>query len=165
MKALLAKLAHLAGQDSVRLGAFDPSTLFGDAPHEFAPVAREYFGECVPHATLDLNFHRILADEDIRAENQDLIPSYFCVPHGFITIATDLGGNAYSVDVTDGKVYHLSHDTYESDGIHPGWNSDHTEFLPPLPVSRQNIINTSKGFWESIPEFLQECLEYAASGK
>ena len=110
---------------------------------------------------LDLNLYRIFSAADIDLENRDFIPSYFCAPHGFITIATELSGDAFSVDLIDGKVYHLSHEKYEADGIHPGWNADCTAFLPTRPVTRENIIETSEGHWESITDFLDECLDYA----
>ncbi len=163
MKDLVSQLSRLAGQHSPTLGAFDPTPLFAGASYAFAPTVTEYFRTCVPSSRLDLNLYRIFSAGDIDSENRDFVPSYFCAPHGFITIATELSGDAFSLDVTDGRVYHLSHEKYETDGIHPGWNADSTAFLPTLPVTRHNITGTSEGYWESITDFLNECLEYATA--
>ena len=157
MKDLISQLSRLAGR-SATLGGFDPTPLFAGAHYDLAPTVAEYFRTCIPDSQLDLNLYRIFSAADIDSENRDVAPSYFCAPHGFITIATQLSGNAFSVDVTDGKVYHLSHEKYETDGIHRGWNADCTAFLPTLPVTRRNIIDTSEGYWVSITAFLDECL-------
>lgn len=161
MKALLQKLAALAGQPSATLGSWDPEPLFAHNSFELSPTVAEYFSSCVPSVRLPLDFSSIFATKDLLEQNRGFVPSYYCVRHGFITIATMRNGDAFSVDVRDGKVYVLSHEKYEKDGIHPGWNEGCTAFLPVLPVTRQNIIETSDGYWDSIPEFLEECLAQA----
>ena len=143
-------------------GTFDPVPLFAGASFEFAPSVSEFFASCIPSAKLDLDLYRIYSAEDITSDNQDFIPSYICGPHGFITLSTDSCGDAFSVDVTTGRVFHLSHEKYETDGIEPGWNADTTAFLPALPVTRANIIDTSEGHWVQHRRlFLQEVLDYA----
>ena len=154
MKDLVSQLSRLAGQQAATLGAFDPASLFSGAHYDLAHTVAEYFRTCIPSSRLDLDLYRLFSAADIDSENRDFVPSYFCAPHGFITIATELSGDAFSVDVTDGRVHHISHEKYETDGIHPGWNADCTAFLPTLPVTRQNIIDTSEGYWESIAAFL-----------
>ena len=161
MKEILIQLGRLAKIGPISFGAFDPTPLFAGASFEFAPSVSEFFTICIPSAKLDLDLYRIFAAADITADNQDFIPSYFCAPHGFITISTDSCGDAFSVDVTTGKVFLLSHEKYETDGIEPGWNADTTAFLPALPVTRENIIKTSEDHWDSITDFLQEVLDYA----
>ena len=159
MNDILMRLGHLASIAPVSFGAFDPAPLFAGASFEFAPAVGEFFTTCIPSSTLDLELCRILSAAAIATENQDLIPSYFCAPHGFITISTDSDGDAFAVDVTTGKVFHLSHEKYETNGIHPGWNANFAAFLSTLPVTRENIINTSEGHWDSIADFLQEILD------
>src|SRR6266540_1164212 len=161
MKDVLIQLGRLANIGPVSFEAFDPTPLFAGASFEFTLPVREFFTTCIPRATLDRGLCRILSAADITSENQDLSPSHFCAPHGFITIAADSGGDGFSVDVTTGKVFYLSHDKYEADGIHPGWNTDTTAFLPTLPITRENIINTSEGHWDTIADFLQEILDHA----
>jgi hypothetical protein len=163
MKDILSQLARLAGQAAVSFGAFDPSPLFAGAHYEFTAAVSEYFQTCVPSVKLDLTLYRIFSGVDISSENHGSIPSCFCAPHGFITIATELSGDAFAVDVTDGRVYHFSHEKYEIDGIHPGWNADISAFLPMVPVTRENIIQTPQGHWENIADFLRECLDYATT--
>ena len=141
------------------LGALDPTPLFAGLHYELAPSVSEFFATAIPSTRLRLELYRILAAADISADNHDCIPSYRCAPLGFITIATELSGDAISVDVTDGRVYQLSHEKYEADAIEPGWNADCTAFLPPLPITRENIINTSEGHWDSISAFLLDCLD------
>ena len=162
MKDLVAQLSRLAGHPP-SLGAFEPTPLFAGAHYDLAPAAAEYFLSCIPAAQLDLSLYRILSAANIDAENRDYVPSCFCAPHGFITIGCELSGDAFSIDVRDGRVFHLSHEKYETDGIHPGWNADRTALLPTLPVTQQNIIDTSEGYWESITDFLEECLQYATA--
>jgi hypothetical protein len=161
MKEILSQLARFAKQRSVSFGAFDPTPLFAGATYQFAPSVSEFFSTAIPSTKLDLGLYRICSAIDISAENQEFIPSCHCAPHGFVTIATELSGDAFSIDVTDGNVYQISHEKYEADGIEPGWNADCTAFLPTLPLTRENIINTSEGYWDSITDFLQECLDYA----
>ncbi len=161
MKDILIQLARLATLGSVSFGAFDPTVLFAGASFEFAPSVTEFFATCIPSAKLDLDLFRIFSATEITSDNQDFIPSVFCAPHGFITISTDSCGDAFAVDVTTGKVFHLSHEKYEADGIEPGWNADNTDFLPTLPITRENIINTSEDRWDSITDFLQEVSDYA----
>jgi hypothetical protein len=161
MKDVLIELGRLAKMRQVSFGALDPTPLFAGASFQFAPIVSDFFTICIPSAKLDLDLYRILSAPDITSENQDFVPSHFCAPHGFITVSTDSCGDAFSVDVTTGKVFHLSHEKYETDGIHPGWNADTTAFLPTVPVTRENIIRTSEGHWDSITDFLQEVLDYA----
>jgi hypothetical protein len=161
MKDLITRLSRLAGKP-VTFGSFDPSLFYG-ASQSIAPSVAEYFRCCIPNSRLDLELCIIFSATDLDAENLENVPSCFCSCHGFVTIGTSLSGDAFSVDVTDGRVYHLSHEKYESDGIHPGWNAECTYFLPALPVNRQNIIATSEGHWESIAEFLDECLRHATA--
>lgn len=162
MKSIVLQISRLAGRPAT-LGTFDPTLLFAGAHYDLAPAVAEYFSTCIPDSRIDLDLYRILCAADIDAENRDCIPGHICAPHGFITIANDVSGDAFSLDVTRGTVHQLSHEKYEADGIHPGWNADYTAFLPALPVTRQNIINTSEGYWESITDFLNECLQYATA--
>jgi hypothetical protein len=159
MKNLLTQLAKLTGHTAVSFGAFDPHELPAGTGYLFAPIVRDYLGECIPSVSLDLGLCRILSAADIAYENRALFPSSLCAPHGFITIATELNGDACALNVTDGKIHLISHEKYEGDGIHPGWNADFTGFLDTLPITRQNIIDTAEGCWKSITDFLQECLK------
>jgi hypothetical protein len=141
VKDILFQLAQLVGQTSTSFGAFDPSPLLGGRRYDFSPVVSEYFQTSVPSVKLNLDLYRIFSPADIASENQGNIPSYFCAPHGFITIATELSGDAFSVDVTDGRVYHLSHEKYETDGIHPVGTATSLHFSP-LFLSRARTSST-----------------------
>ncbi len=156
---LLAKLQAIAAacnRPAARFVAFDLSRLIGQSI-QLAPSVSEYFAN-VPEAAIDHHSFRILGTRDIYSYAKDAIPCCYTVQFGFIPIATELCGDSFAVDVRDGRVFWLSHEKYERDGIHPGWNEDHSDFLPPLPVDRNSIIETSEGRWESIADFLDDCL-------
>ena len=161
MRSTLLKLATLAEQDSASLGSFDPKPLFAGNVYTFAPNAQRYFEECVPAESIDFEPFLILSGADIASHSSEYIPSHYTTPFGFVTIATDTFGDALALDVTDGKVYHLSHEKYDEEGIHPGWNEDETEALPVVDVSRESIIETAEGYWKSIEEFLKDHLSYS----
>lgn len=159
MRSKVESIARAAKRPGVLFAAFDPGNLFQGLP--IVPSASEYLSSCVPAASVDLSFARLLGARDIFSENRSAIPSFYCAPFGFVTIATDRCGDALSLDVIDGKVYQLSHEKYESDGIHPGWNADHSAFLPPLSVSRSSIIETSERHWDNLIDFLDDLLTRA----
>jgi len=161
MNITLQKIAALTGQGAVAFGRFDVSQLRPGGFNSLAPSVTEFFASHVPTTDLALDHVRILSGKSLIEENRDCIPSCFCTPYGFITIASGVSGDAFAFDVTDGKVYLLSHEKYEADGIQSGWNADHTDFLPPLPIDRENIIKTSEGSWDSLSDFLQECFDIA----
>ena len=163
MRAILSQLARFAKQSAVSFESFDPTPLFAGQRYEFAPSVSEFFSTSIPSTSLNLELIRFFSAADIRSENQELIPGHRCAPHGFITIASGRNGDAYSLDVTDGKVYQISHEKFEADEIEQGWNADCTAFLPALPISRQNIINTSDGCWNCVTDFLYDCLEHATA--
>lgn len=158
LRSIINLIAAAANRPGAHFEPFDPGQLLGNVDC-LAPAVTEYFSTCVLVASLDLPHARILSSRDLYAENKSAIPSFYCVPHGFITIATTDCGDAIALDVIGGRVYLLSHEKYESDGIHRGWNADCSEFLPPIPVTRDSIISTADDTWESIEHFLVECLE------
>ncbi len=118
-----------------------------------------YFAESVPTTSLNFGNFNLLSTVDLDFHNSELIPSCCIAPHGFITIACTQSGDCYSVDISTGIVYLISHDKFEGDSIQPGWNSDYTAFLPALPITRENIISIAD---DEIPD-LETALEFLVS--
>ena len=159
MKRMILELAALADLSSIRFNPFDPATLCPDVVID--PAVANYFAECVPASDIDLEVVTILSPQGIEMENREMIPGCRCSPHGFITIARDMGGDSFSVDITDGKIYEISHGKFGKKSISPGWNTDHTAFLPDIPINRANIIATAEETLDSIEEFLIHCRYWA----
>jgi hypothetical protein len=157
---LLARLQAIAKASNRPAARFVPFNLGQLISHSIvaAPSARDYFAN-VPEAAINIGLVRILSAREIYSHGKTAIPCCYTLEFGFVPIATELSGDSFAVDVTDGQVFLLSHEKYESDGIHPGWNEDCSQFLATLPVNRKSIIDTSETSWESISQFLDECLE------
>jgi len=136
--------------------SFDLTQLIGESLDRTATVS-DYFAN-VPEAAIDSEAFTILSARDIYSHAKTVIPCCYTVEFGFVPIATELSGDTFTVDVTDGRVFLLSHEKYGSDGIHPGWNDDCSAFLPTRSVNRESIIDTCEATWDSIADFLDECL-------
>lgn len=158
MKQLIERLSKYGGNPKFETTSLRLSMLLGEAFRTIDLQVSEYFSNCVPALTLSLRCHRILSPHHILEENQDLIPGCYCSICGLLVIATDDSGNAISVDVENGRVYQFSHDKFESDGLHRGWNEGVTDFLPALPFTRENIILIAEKEWDSVTEFIESLI-------
>jgi len=158
MKQLIKRLSKYGGNPKFETTSLRLSVLLGEAFKTIDLQVSEYFSSCVPAPTLSLRYHRILSPHHILNENQDLIPGCYCATFGLLVIATDDSGGAISVDVESGRLYQLSHDKFESDGLHRGWNDAMTDFLPVLPFNRENIILTAEKEWDSITDFIESLI-------
>jgi hypothetical protein len=157
----LEAIAAGCGRSGARFTSFNLSALFPKSL-DFDESALQYLS-CVPEATIDADFFSILSAREILSNTKNHIPCCHAFPYGFIAIAREMSGDAFALDVHTGGVFMLSHEKYENDGLHRGWNDDTTEFLPTLPYSREAIIDTAEAEWESVDEFLDTCIEQQAS--
>lgn len=154
MKSTLRRLADRVGMDSVQLCSADLEGILTNSDSIVNYEAGLYLAECVPNRQLTLGDFRILGVKELREENLELMPGYLVSPLGFICIASTAGGDAFAVDCETGKVYLLSHDKYNEGTISPGWNENHSGFLPDIPINRENIIATADREYDDIREFL-----------
>lgn len=160
-KNKIETIAAGCGRSAVRFTSFDLTSLFPKNA-EFEETALQYLS-CVPEATIDADFFSILSAREILSITKSHIPCCHAFPYGFIAIGRELSGDAFALDVHTGNVFMLSHEKYENDGLHCGWNDDTTAFLPVLAYSREAIIDTAEAEWESVDEFLDTCIEQQAS--
>jgi uncharacterized Fe-S center protein len=158
MKHLVDRLFKCGGNQECGTASLRLSILIGDTKSNISNQVSEYFSGCIPAETLKLKHHRILSPHQILEENQNLIPGCYSIGYGLPVIATDDSGDAVSVDIESGRVYLLSHDKFESDGLHRGWNEEMTDFLPVLPFTRANIIKTAEEDWDSIEDFIESLI-------
>ena len=126
------------------------------------PAVIDYFTRSIPATTLDFGHFRWLSPAGLHEENIDLIPGSEMFSHGIVTIAATNTGDAIAVDVSDGRVYLVSHEKFEHGMLSPGWKADFSGFEAPLPVTRANIVTTCEGGWTDIPSALKSLLEDVA---
>lgn len=165
MNQAIQQAAGIIGAEPIQFVPFDVTQLCKLPPRSLAIDAAMYFQTCVPISDLDLNGICILSADSIKEENLELIPSYLCLPLGYVSVARTDCGDAFAVDVQTGQVHLLSHEKFEGDRIEPGWNDDHSGFLPSLPITRENVVTTAEGSWNSVSDFLAECLNHVAESK
>ena len=132
----------------VSLNNLEP--VLSNLPDSILAELEEYLTTCIPTLTDGAGIAEFLSLEDLLEENLKAVPSYVCLPFGFLTIAIDGVGWAYSVNVIDGKVYHLSFERVWEDGI-PQPRAE------TLPLSTQNIAQTSHQTWDNILSFYSGC--------
>ena len=157
MKDQLKELFAITIGTTPTLAAFDLRRFASPISSQICQGASDYLSS-VPENTLSVGYYNLLAHEDILNFSENHIPGYHCIPYGFVVIARDLSGDVASLDLTTGEVYLMSHDKFEEDGLHPGWNADLTEFLPVLPYSRKVILDHTEGYWTDVSSFLSDLI-------
>jgi hypothetical protein len=159
MKEKMERWFNPHGFTPVTLGGCDLSTILRKQPVEVSDAAAEFFATCIQterdSGPSDIVFH---SRQDIANVNHNF-PCDRIVCHGFVTFASLCDGDVVAMDVTDGAVYHISHDKYDSDGgISQGWNHGCSALLPDLPITREHIIKTAERCLGPIDEHLDQLL-------
>lgn len=109
----------------------------------------------VPAIDVIVHGVRFMGPESVLLENTELIPGCYVSPFGFVAFASLESGEVFVVEASSGAVFLLSTEKYESpDEISPGWNEAHTDFLPDVPISSDNIKATASTSFDSIHDFL-----------
>lgn len=160
MREFIQQIAQILGSESLRFRPFDVVELLSDLENPLDAQVTEYFETCVPDQDFDLDGIHILSAARIKEENMDMIPGCLCLPFGFVTIATTESGDDFAMDVQTGRVHLLSHEKFDDGKIEPGWNAEFSNFLPPLPITKANIVLTAEASWDCVPDFLKECLNH-----
>jgi len=158
MNPQLRELFEIVDHGKATVAAADLHELSLPAGLEACESAKAYLA-AVPAQTLEVGYFRLLGPEGIRDHNQNHIPSYHCTPFGLVTIATNQSGDAASLDLATGHVFLLSHEKFEEDGLHLGWNEEKTGFLPVVSYSKEAIMDSSDGFWDDVTVFLSDLVE------
>ncbi len=123
------------------------------APVQFAPRLAEITAKlpCIPPDLAEYLDGCLLADsygdlielhgyERLIEENESLLPGAENLVHGFLCIAREQDGSQFAYSCHDGRVYHIFED--------PG-------------ASPQEIVEGSDACWQSLADFLQECIHSA----
>lgn len=126
-----------------------------DAPDQFSAVAasgaiKAYLVECVVTESFTASGVAVAGLERLVAENLGgASPGCFVYPHGFLVVATSVGGNAICLDAETDAVYWLDHSSFSEDFIvfEDPSSGELREFYE---YSSQNIRSASKKIGDDI---------------
>jgi len=114
------------GYDLVSMRTFghDPSVIaeheaFNQRLEQFIahPQFGRYLGDLTPQDVFGASGVRVLPLDAIRQEIQELAPGARLFPHGYMPIATSIGGNAICFHAPTGRVVWADHDSFGADDI------------------------------------------------
>lgn len=162
MRSVVEKIVAQAGKNRPPLSSFDASKLVPAGSKWHADV-KSYLEGCVPAETVELKPFHLLGVEELEEANSEYFPGHVTAPYGILTILTDEDGDALAVDIQDGKLYHLSQDRFELEGIIV--EDEETGEGVKLELTRENILNSAEGFWPSLSVFFKDWLTHLESAK
>jgi len=148
-------LARRYGSVQSEFGSFDCKSLLDGAEFQFSYDAATYFADALPGLGIQCGEVRLLGASDVLEESVNLLPGCLVAGLGFIPIGRTHGGDIFVLDCESGKVYELSHEKYNKDSISPGWRSDFSDFLPDVPITRENVIGTAEETFDEVGRFLE----------
>ncbi len=111
----LFEISRLCGKPLTSVGQFDLS-LLGFEPGMVASSVLDYFSSNVPETSISArsfskrDICRIYKLKDLVDVNQNAVPNYYILEHGFMAFGSDLSGDAFTVDIENGYVYLVSHE-------------------------------------------------------
>ncbi len=145
---VLKEIAELCGCNLGPPGDFDLA-IFELELGEVESSVREYFGSQIPSVSIRsklfsaADIYRLIGRDELVEHNRQCVPSCDILAAGFVTIATDISGDAVAIDVTDGQVYLVEHET--------NWEEE----LDGDPMGRrQKVIDQSYREATTIDEFV-----------
>lgn len=147
---IVLKIASQCEVEIESLSPFDLSQLNVDDKRIHLTVA-SYF-QHIPNVPIhsesfsSQDFCRLCGHPDLVATNQGYVPGCNIVSSGFICFGTAVSGDAFAVDILDGKVYLVSHEICWDEQL-----SDHRD----AEVNRRIIAELSEFVADSIPEFFE----------
>lgn len=136
-------------------GSFDYESVLGGAKVQISYDAFVYFSDALPQREIRCGEFRLLGHDSVVEESVNLLPGCLVVGLGFIPIGATSGGNIYVLDCESGKVFEISHEKYNKASISPGWKPDFSAFLPDVPITRENVINTAEQVFDDVGQFLE----------
>lgn len=154
LKNQVERLAKHYRADQIEFGSFDYQPLLEGMDIRMNYDADMYFSDAIPSLEIRCRESRLLGTCDVVEESVNLLPGCLVARLGFIPVGTTCGGDIYALDCESGKVYELSHEKYSRTSISPGWKRDFSDFLPDLPITRENVINTAEQIFNDIGQFL-----------
>lgn len=151
--SLIHEIASLCGVEVGSIGGFNLSTLELDAESVHESVVK-YFRSTVPDVPVlaesfsSTDIFRLVGRSELHDQNYNYVPSCEIIKAGFVTIATDISGDALAADIIDGNVYLVSHEI--------SWDEE----LDDAPYANRNKI-TEESLWLglTIDEFFQTWLD------
>ncbi len=147
---VIREIAAICGCDVTQRGGFDLARLGIERDAMDASV-EDYFRSQIPDIPITsklfaaADVYRLIARDQLPERNREYIPSRDIIAAGFVTIGTDISGDAVAVDVTDGCVYLVSHEIDWEDEL------DHDPM-----ANRGKVINDSTALAATIGEFLSD---------
>lgn len=152
MKEMLDEICNHWGKPTPALGGFDLSQLPLPQSLVIHPNAAEYFAGMVPIECTDTGIYELLGPKQIISENTGFVPGCDLCPKGFVTIATDGGGNSVSIDMETGELMQFSHEVnYQADEIR-WWMNDGWQSGPNKP---ETIRKTAELTFIDVTSFLE----------
>jgi hypothetical protein len=147
---VIREIAVLCGCDVRQWGDFDLAR-FGLEWDAMDASVEHYFRSQIPDISITsklfeaADVYRLVGRDQLHEQNLEYIPSCYIIAAGFVTIGTDISGDAVAVDVTDGCVYLVSHETDWEDEL------DHAPM-----ANRGKVIDDSTALAATIDEFLSD---------
>lgn len=148
-------LARRFGSVQSEFGSFECESLLKSADVQISYDASTYLADALPCLGIQCGEVRLLGASDVLDESSSLLPGCVVARFGFIPIGRTHEGDIYALDCESGKVYELSHEKYNRNSISPGWMSDFSDFLPDVPITRENVIGTAEETFDEVGQFLE----------
>jgi len=148
VKQKIEKLAKLAGLSSIEVVRVELESV-----SPYVSNSKNAPSIWVPDKELQVGGFRLFSRDSLVEENTNLMPGCLVFPLSFISIAATESGDVFALDCETGNVLSLSHEKYNPDSISPGWNETFTDFLPDIPINRENVIRTAERSFVNLDSF------------
>ncbi len=139
-----------------KCGGFELSTI-GLDPNDVHASVVQYFGAAVPDVLVaskecsPTDVFRLLSRAEVLEDHSNDHPWRNLFQAGFVSIATDLGGNPIVADIIDGDVYVASHEI--------SWERGLSADPGDIEANRAAVIDASQWLSPNIERFLQLWLQ------
>jgi len=118
----------------------------------------EYLRECQTKEDFEASGVYVAGDIDVMMRaNFELAPGALLFPHGFLSIASDVGGNEVCVDVRTGYVYFASHSAFDEDMVY-STDENTGELIDLAGLEYHNILRGLVVLSDSFERFLTDLL-------
>ena len=148
---------------SMRTSGYDLSVIaehevFNERLEQFIahPQFGRYLGDLTPQDVFGASGVRVLPLDAIRQEIQELAPGARLFPHGYMPIATSIGGNAVCFHAPTGRVVWADHDSFGADSI--TYKDRSTGEYHTVPFTPEHVVQALVPLADDFERFLEDLL-------
>jgi len=117
----------------------------------------EYFESLLPASTYFASGVRVKTLQGISDENApEVAPGGFIAPHGYLVIATSIGGNGICVEIASGRTYWADRSSFSEDCI--SYKDRETGEWIDLPFTSENIAKALVPIEVKLQTFIEKLL-------